>query len=107
MFDKAYFDDFQSRLEKYFRRYPSAERVAILLSTGDEEYLLVEIIDYDERFVTFLYWPRDNSDLPKRWEDIQYPLPAVTVTYPDIRSIEYSPSIVKGREIGFSRSGRG
>jgi hypothetical protein len=103
MFDKMFFDDLQRRVEKYFDRFPSAKRVGILITTHDAEYLLVDLIEYDERFVTFAHWPRDNADLPESWAEVRDSLAAVIVPYEDIVSIQFDPKIVRGSEIGFSR----
>ena len=104
MFDKTFFDQLEARLERYFQRYPATERVGVLLATNHEEYLLVEVLEYDERFVAFTYWPRDNSDLPNSWDDVRHPLAAMTISYQEIRSIEFNAAIVREREIGFRRS---
>jgi hypothetical protein len=103
MFDKMFFDQLEKRLEKYFRRYPEAERVAVLVTTNQAEYLLVEIIEYDERFITFSYWPRENADLPKRWDEVPHSLTAVIISYEDIRSVTFDPKLVREREIGFKK----
>src|SRR5688572_27573319 len=103
MFDKMFFDDLENRLEKYFRRYPATERVAVLLATHQSEYLLVEILEYDERFITFAHWPRQNSDIPRRWDEVRHSLAAVIIPYQDIRSISFDPKPVREGEIGFTR----
>ena len=103
MFDKIFFDQLHDRLERYFDRFTSVERVVLLLRANQEEYVMVEILEYDERFITFTYWPRDKADLPEKWSEVRTGLAALTIPYPDIRSIEFNPGIVRGREIGFRR----
>jgi len=104
MFDKKFFDELEHRLERYFHLFPSAERVGVLINTyQNDEYLLVGIIEYDERFITFAHWPKENADIPRRWDDVKNSLAAVTISYQDIRSVDFDPKIVHGKEIGFNR----
>ncbi len=103
MFDKMFFDELEGRIQKYFQRYPTAERVAVFVSTNHVEYLVVEIIEYDERFITFSHWPRENADLPRRWDEVRDSLAVVIIPYEDIRAVMLDPKTVREREIGFQR----
>jgi hypothetical protein len=78
--------------------------VAVLINTHQQQYWLVEILEYDERFITFSFWPREDADLPKSWDLHKESLAAITISYEDIQAIEFNPEIVRGHEIGFSRS---
>src|SRR5688572_11946442 len=102
MFEKRIFDELEPRLEAYFRRFPSAERVGIIIRTHQADYLVAEIIDYDDRFITFAHWPLENADIPRTWGDVRDSLVAVTIPYHEITAIEFDPKVVRGREIGFT-----
>jgi hypothetical protein len=107
MFDRLFFDDLHARIQRYFDRFPSASRVGIIITTSHGEYLMVDVIEYDERFLTFAHWPLDNADLPRSWADVKDSLAAVTIPYEDIHAIEFDPKIVRGKEIGFPRKPSG
>jgi hypothetical protein len=106
MFDKVYFDQLEARLRRYFQRFPANERVAVILSTQNADYLMVEIVEYDERFITLVNWPREDADLPDTWDKVRNSLSAITVPYAEIRSVEFNPRIVRGHEIGFRNRDR-
>jgi hypothetical protein len=106
MFNKAFFDELQDRLGSYFDRFPSADSAAVVIVTHEAEFILVDIIEADSRFLTFAFWPKDNADLPKDWADVRDSLEAVTLPYRDIRSVHFNPKLSRGREIGFTKSGR-
>ena len=105
MFDKQFFDELEGRLEKYFQHFPSAERAGVIINTyhGDE-FLLVGIIDLDDRFIVFGHWPMENADIPRQWKNPKNSLPAITLSYSDIRSVEFDPKVVRGSEIGFTKN---
>jgi hypothetical protein len=102
-----FFDDLHRRIQKYFDRFPDENRVGIVIETSGGGYLMVDIIEYDERFITFAHWPLENADLPSTWAAIKHSLAAVTIPYEDIRAIEFDPKIVRGKEIGFPRNPSG
>jgi hypothetical protein len=106
MFDKQFFDGLDRRLHNYFRRFPSAERIAVVITTNQAEYLLVEVTESDESFITFAHWPLEKADLPVRWKDVKDSLPAVAIPYQEIRSVEFDPKIARGSEIGFNKASR-
>jgi hypothetical protein len=103
VFDKEFFNNLEGRLKNYFSRFPSTKRVAVIITTNQAEYLLVEVIDCDDKFITFIHWPREKSDLPARWNQADDPLAAMVVPYEDVRCVEFDPKIVRGSEIGFTR----
>ena len=106
MFNRAFFEDLHRRLRNYFHRFPNAESAVILIHTNEAEYLLVDIIEADDQFITFVHWPREIADLPKRWADVEDSLAAATIPYSEIRSVHFDPRLARGREIGFTKSGR-
>jgi hypothetical protein len=106
MFNKEFFERLQDRLWNYFHRFPSADSAVVLIHTSEAEYLLVDVVEADDRFITFAHWPREVADLPKRWSDVTDSLAAVTIPYEEIRSVHFDPRLARGREIGFTKSGR-
>jgi hypothetical protein len=103
MFNKQFFDGLDERIQNYFQRFPDTQRVALIVTTNQGEYLLVEIIEYDDAILTFSHWPLEKADLPVHWKDVRGSLPVIAVPYQEIRSIEFDPKLARGSEIGFTR----
>jgi len=105
-FNKEYFEKFSDHLSEYYRVYDCGQ-VTVTINTYDQEKYHVErIMGCNENLLTFTFYSKAKSrKLPSRAaERTREPeaLPALTVPYEAILSVEFNPGRAGGMErLGF------
>lgn len=103
-FTKEFFDRFSETYKKYLNIYPS-KRISVAIRSLGQDYLVGMIISHDEFTLTFSYYDEKKQvDLNKN-AVMPQALPAPTLPYEFIESIEFNPAAPDTREykVGFGK----
>ena len=91
-FDKTFFDNLGNLLRAYLKTYPCGA-VTVTLKAYGTEYHLNELIQVDQRVITFSHYDENKSASLPEWKERPTAWPALTIPYEVIESVEFNPSV--------------
>src|SRR5258706_14267683 len=106
-FDKAYFENLREDIETYRRTFSvSGLTMTIRLYGGEDEFNIDRLLKIGDSLLPFAYYnskkQQKSSDKVRAETGEPTALPALTVSYSDIRWVELKPgNAVRGAHAGF------
>ncbi len=90
-FQQEYFENFQDKINEYKKIF-QLEFITVELRVYGKSYKLYQLLRHDNNTITFVYHDESRTKSLDGKMDKPIPLPAITVPYESIESVEFDPS---------------